>query len=83
VNGRSTASTTNGASIRDRRAIHPGGIRAAHQTAASSRRKPPNTTNASRGVDTTHTTTRNAATIFTSAGSRCTGELPGRYSGWE
>ena len=82
VNGSSTASTTNGSSISARRRIQPGGIRAIAHTTASTARCPANTPNASRGVATTHTAPSSAATIFTSAGSRCTGEVPGRYSGW-
>ena len=51
-------------------------------TTASTTRCPANTPNASRGVATTQTAPSSAATTFTSAGSRCTGERPGRYSGW-
>ena len=73
VNGSSTASTTNGSSITARRRIQPGGIRASAHTTASTSRCPANTPNASRGVATTQTAPSSAATIFTSAGSRCTG----------
>ena len=82
VNGSSTASTTNGSSITARRRIQPGGIPATAHTTASTARCPANTPNASRGVATTQIAPSTAATILTSAGSRCTAERPGRNSGW-